>query len=357
MVRNPAPRIHAGQRRSHRRMRHAHTLVELTITARAAIARDGHRRAAARRNHRTLAAASAAAADVVNALVLTREAALARGTTATFVIDVARGEVRVTCGADTIARRAIAALHGVTLAASGDSVRFGPDGLASGVSNTTMLLVRGARVDSVVVSRLGRIRWTGHNNPLVVGSWWLVVGGWWLVVGGWWLVGGGWWREMDGARLSSYSCGRHCPVAPLPSTAHPMLRRAALLALAASPLLAQQPRIDPLRPKSTGVRRPSPASSPTGGTTFTSIPSCRSRNPHGQAGGRSPQGPRPRGAHRRRRQRRGGRAAWRTAGPGGGAARRHGRATGRRAGGPSVQEHHPHRLQRRRDGRHACLRS
>ena len=159
MVRNPAPRIHAGQRRSHRRMRHAHTLVELTITLALlslvmAIAVPPLVGTTERWRLR------AAAADVVNALVLTREAALARGTTATFVIDVARGEVRVTCGADTIARRAIAALHGVTLAASGDSVRFGPDGLASGVSNTTMLIVRGARVDSVVVSRLGRIRWT-----------------------------------------------------------------------------------------------------------------------------------------------------------------------------------------------------
>ena len=161
MVRNPAPRTHAGQRRSHRPMRHAHTLIELTITLALmslvlAIAMPPLVGTTERWRLR------AAAADVVNALVLTREAALARGTTATFVIDLARGEVRVTCGADTIARRAIAALHGVTLAASGDSVRFGPDGLASGVSNITVLIVRGARVDSVVVSRLGRIRWTGN---------------------------------------------------------------------------------------------------------------------------------------------------------------------------------------------------
>jgi Tfp pilus assembly protein FimT len=102
----------------------------------------------------------AAVTDVVNALVLTREAALTRGTVASFVVNASRGEVTVTCGGDTIARRAIGALHGVTLAASGDSVRYAPDGLATGVSNTTLLIVRGARVDSVVVSRLGRVRWT-----------------------------------------------------------------------------------------------------------------------------------------------------------------------------------------------------
>ncbi len=142
-------------------MRHAHTLIELTITLAlvslmAAIATPSLVGTTERWRLR------AAAADVVNALVLTRELALARGTTATFVVDVARGEVRVTSGADTIARRAVAALHGVTLAASGDSVRFGPDGLATGVSNTTVLIIRRARIDSVVVSRLGRIRWAGN---------------------------------------------------------------------------------------------------------------------------------------------------------------------------------------------------
>lgn len=142
-------------------MRRAHTLIELAITLAlvslvAAIAVPSLLGTTERWKLR------AAAADIVNALVLTREAALARGTTATFVVDILRGEVRVTCGADTLARRAIGALHGVSLLASGDSVRFGPDGLATGVSNTTMLIVRGVRVDSVVVSRLGRIRWAGQ---------------------------------------------------------------------------------------------------------------------------------------------------------------------------------------------------
>ncbi len=101
----------------------------------------------------------AAVADVVNALVLARESALARGATATFVVDATRGEVMVTCAGDTITRRAVSDLHGVTLVASGDSVRYAPDGVATGVSNTTILVARGARIDSVVVSRLGRVRY------------------------------------------------------------------------------------------------------------------------------------------------------------------------------------------------------
>lgn len=142
-------------------MRRAHTLIELAVTLAlvaliAAIVVPSIAGVTERWRLR------AATADVVNALVFAREAALARGTAATFVIDAALGEVRVTCGADTLARRAVGALHGVTLAASGDSVRFGPDGLATGVSNLTLLIVRRARVDSVVVSRLGRIRWAGN---------------------------------------------------------------------------------------------------------------------------------------------------------------------------------------------------
>ena len=104
----------------------------------------------------------AAGGDVVNAIAYAREAALARGVQSTVVIDERAAEVRVTCGADTLFRRAIGALHGVTVATSGDSLRFAPDGLATGVSNLTVLLVIGTRVDSVVVSRLGRVRWSGN---------------------------------------------------------------------------------------------------------------------------------------------------------------------------------------------------
>jgi Tfp pilus assembly protein FimT len=140
-------------------MRRAHTLPELALTLAllSLIAATAVPRLAATtaRWH-----VRAAVADLVNALVLAREAALTRGTVATFVVDAAHGEVTVICAGDTITRRAVAALHGVILAASGDSVRYAPDGLATGVSNTTLLVARGPRVDSVVVSRLGRIRWT-----------------------------------------------------------------------------------------------------------------------------------------------------------------------------------------------------
>ncbi len=141
-------------------MRSAHTLPELTLTVTllalvTAIALPTLNAATARWRLR------AASSDIVNALVLARDVALARGTTAAFVVDALHGEVRVMCGTDTVMRRAVGATHGVLLAASGDTVRYAPDGLAVGVSNTTVLVVHGTQVDSIVVSRLGRVRWSG----------------------------------------------------------------------------------------------------------------------------------------------------------------------------------------------------
>jgi len=140
-------------------MRRAHTLPELVLTLAllaivAATAVPSLAATTARWQVR------AAVADLVNALVLTREAALARGALATFVVDAARGGVTVTCAGDTVARRAVGAQHGVRIFASSDSVRYAPDGVATGVSNTTLLVVRGSRIDSVIVSRLGRVRWS-----------------------------------------------------------------------------------------------------------------------------------------------------------------------------------------------------
>lgn len=140
-------------------MRRAHTMPELAVTLAllalvAAIALPSVSAVSARWQVR------AAVADIVNALVLAREAALTRGNAAAFVVDAPRGVVYVTSGPDTLISRAVGAQHGVSLSASGDSVRYTPDGVATGVSNTTVLVARGARIDSVVVSRLGRVRWT-----------------------------------------------------------------------------------------------------------------------------------------------------------------------------------------------------
>ena len=48
--------------------------------------------------------------------------------------------------------------RGVTLAASNHVVTFAPNGIPWGVANTTISLWRGSHVETVVVSRLGRVR-------------------------------------------------------------------------------------------------------------------------------------------------------------------------------------------------------
>jgi Tfp pilus assembly protein FimT len=153
-----APRIVAGAHAPRFSMRWAHTLPELvlTITLLAILSAITVPPLAGVTSRWRVRAAST---DIVNALVLAREVALARGVSAAFVVDAPRGEIRVTCGGDTVVRRAISAQHGVTIAASGDTVRYAPDGLATGVSNMTVLVVHCTRIDSIVVSRLGRVRW------------------------------------------------------------------------------------------------------------------------------------------------------------------------------------------------------
>ena len=48
--------------------------------------------------------------------------------------------------------------HGVTLSATRDSMAYAPNGLGYGASNLSIIVRRGAVTDTVVVSRLGRVR-------------------------------------------------------------------------------------------------------------------------------------------------------------------------------------------------------
>jgi type II secretory pathway pseudopilin PulG len=78
-----------------------------------------------------------------------------------------RTQVTVWFGADGVVRaeshawrlaRPLAAAYGVTLRANRPSTAYGPDGLGLGAANLTIALRRGDAADSVVISRLGRVR-------------------------------------------------------------------------------------------------------------------------------------------------------------------------------------------------------
>lgn len=99
-----------------------------------------------------------AAQDVRLALAVARDRAVRLGEYVSFVADPAAGRVRVVAGGEALFERAVTTHRGVLLTATRDSVTYAPTGLGWGAANTTIVLRRGARVDSIVVSRLGRVR-------------------------------------------------------------------------------------------------------------------------------------------------------------------------------------------------------
>jgi len=138
-------------------MRTAFTLVEL-MTALAIVgilSAIGMPRLAAMRDS---AAVHGAATEIVTALAVARQIAIARGARVAVLLRPPPGSVTVAAGADTILSRSLRADHGVTLTATRDSIAYGPTGLGYGAANMSAIVRRGRATDTVVVSRLGRVR-------------------------------------------------------------------------------------------------------------------------------------------------------------------------------------------------------
>ncbi len=99
-----------------------------------------------------------AATDVRAAFATARALAVRRGERAAVRIDTAAGVLAVHLRGDTVLRRPVAALYRVRLSATRDSAAYGATGLGYGGSNLRVVVRRAAAVDTVVVSRLGRVR-------------------------------------------------------------------------------------------------------------------------------------------------------------------------------------------------------
>jgi hypothetical protein len=67
-------------------------------------------------------------------------------------------QVVVHIGADTVARADFTD-RGVRLHATRDSMAYGANGLGVGAANLRLVLSRGARADTITISRLGRVQW------------------------------------------------------------------------------------------------------------------------------------------------------------------------------------------------------
>lgn len=87
-----------------------------------------------------------------------RHLAIARGTQVSVEIDTDRGVVAVTVGPDTLRKRELRKDHRVELKATRSRVSYSAIGVGYGAANVTLVLKRNSSFDSVVVSRLGRVR-------------------------------------------------------------------------------------------------------------------------------------------------------------------------------------------------------
>lgn len=110
----------------------------------------------ARRRDR--AAVRHAAQLLTDALAVARDAALAGAAPVAVRLGESGATITVHSASDTIERHAMGSLLGVTLRTTRDSMAYGPDGLGIGTANLTAVLARGSASDTLVVSRLGRVR-------------------------------------------------------------------------------------------------------------------------------------------------------------------------------------------------------
>jgi prepilin-type N-terminal cleavage/methylation domain-containing protein len=99
-----------------------------------------------------------ATSSLVFALATARHSAIRRATRVAVTVDTVSAQVFVRSGPDTLEHLDLREVHGVTVEATRDSVAFSPTGLGYGAANTRLILRRGAAVDTVTVSRLGRVR-------------------------------------------------------------------------------------------------------------------------------------------------------------------------------------------------------
>jgi Tfp pilus assembly protein FimT len=139
------------------RRRWAYTLVELVIvlTVLALVCAIGVR-AMGRQLDRV--AVVGAIAEAAGAMARARDEALARHAMVSIRIDTADGSLTLHTRGTRLARQALGHAHGVSLTTSRDSIVFDARGLGYGAANLTLVARRGSAAETLVVSRLGRVR-------------------------------------------------------------------------------------------------------------------------------------------------------------------------------------------------------
>lgn len=108
---------------------------------------------------RDAASVRAALTDLGACFSSARQSAIARRTTVAVVFDTAAGSVTLRAAGGTISHCPLTAKYGIVLGANRDSAVYDARGFGYGVSNITVTIRRGAMIDTLTMSRLGRVRW------------------------------------------------------------------------------------------------------------------------------------------------------------------------------------------------------
>jgi type IV fimbrial biogenesis protein FimT len=133
------------------------TLIELLVSLAvvAALMLVGVPGTAALRNR---SAVRASITELVSALALARSTALAESRVVAISLDTVAGRALVLAPPDTLLDLPLGARYGVTLSATRDSIAYGPTGRGYGAANATITIRRRNAADTVIVSRLGRVK-------------------------------------------------------------------------------------------------------------------------------------------------------------------------------------------------------
>jgi Tfp pilus assembly protein PilE len=105
------------------------------------------------------AAARAAVVEAASVVARARDEAVARRAAVSVRFDTVTDALELRMGGVTLSRAALGHAHGVALSVNRDSLSYDLRGLGYGAANLTLVVRRGRAVDSLVVSRLGRLRW------------------------------------------------------------------------------------------------------------------------------------------------------------------------------------------------------
>jgi prepilin-type N-terminal cleavage/methylation domain-containing protein len=99
-----------------------------------------------------------AVTEIESMLSLARHTAIAHGSQIAFDIDVPRRSISIRAGVEVLRTREVGLAHGVMLSTNRSSITYSPIGVGYGAANFSLVVSRGRVADTVVVSRLGRVR-------------------------------------------------------------------------------------------------------------------------------------------------------------------------------------------------------